>query len=70
MRGRGDVVEVVIANSAPTTSGSGPGTGRGLAGIRERVGADGGEVSWGKREDGGFELRALLTRLPLAVPAT
>jgi signal transduction histidine kinase len=69
VRGLGDVVEVVIANSAPTSSGSGPGTGRGLAGIRERVGAGGGQVSWGKREDGGFEMRAFLPRLPVVAPA-
>lgn len=36
------------------------GSGQGLAGMRERVAAVGGEVSAGPREDGGFEVEALL----------
>jgi signal transduction histidine kinase len=56
---RYDVV-VTIANSAPTHAGNGPGTGRGLAGIRERVAARHGRVSWGPRAEGGFEVRAVL----------
>ncbi|HEY3528842.1 MAG TPA: histidine kinase [Nocardioides sp.] len=58
---RGDAgVEVAVANSATEAPGAGPGTSRGLAGLRERVAACSGEVAWGPRADGGFELRALL----------
>jgi signal transduction histidine kinase len=62
VRRREESVEVVVANSAPTSAGSGPGTRRGLAGLEERVGAGGGAVTWGPRADGGFEVRA---RLPV-----
>jgi signal transduction histidine kinase len=59
VRRRDDAVEVTVANSAPTESGGGPGTGRGLEGIRERLAAVGaGHVTWGPMEDGGFALRA------------
>lgn len=63
---KGQQVRVQVTNSAPTRPGSGPVMGRGLAGIRERVAAVDGEVTWGRRDDGGFEVRAVL---PLAAPA-
>lgn len=63
-------VEVVVVNSAPTGAGAGPGTGRGLAGLHERVVAVAGRVSWRAREDGGFEVRALLPARSAAVPAS
>ena len=69
VRRRGSGVEIMIANSAPVDAGSGPGSGRGLAGIRERVAAAAGQVSWGAREDGGFEVCALLPSSTVAVPA-
>jgi signal transduction histidine kinase len=53
-------VEVSVTNTAPTGTASGAGTERGLAGIRERVFAQSGQVSWGTCEDGGFTLRAVL----------
>lgn len=55
-----DGVLVAVANSVPEQSGAGAGTSRGLAGLRERVLACAGEVAWGPRADGGFELRAWL----------
>lgn len=58
-----DDVTVVVANSAPSHLGDDPGTGRGLAGIRERVTAHAGRVDWGPRSDGGFEVRARLPRV-------
>jgi len=63
-------VELRVTNSAGSRAGgapvsalaSAPSTGRGLAGIRERVAACGGEVSHGPLADGGFELRAIVPR--------
>lgn len=55
-----DGVVVAVSNTAPSDPGSGPGTGRGLDGIRERVASLAGEVRWGPRPDGGFEVRAML----------
>jgi signal transduction histidine kinase len=71
IRRRGDQAEVLVVNSAPTGTGSqtGEGAGRGLAGLRERVAAAAGHVTWRGRDDGGFELRALLplpARMPVA----
>jgi signal transduction histidine kinase len=62
--------EVVVANSAPVGAGAGLGSGRGLAGIRERVVAGAGRVTWQPCPDGGFEVRALLPSQapPLASP--
>src|SRR5262249_22808761 len=60
VRRAGDDVLVTIANSAPEHPGSGPGTGRGLAGIRERVTDHAGGVDWGPQPDGGFEICAVL----------
>ncbi len=57
-------IEVVVVNTAPADpasgQGTGPGTGLGLTGIRERVGACSGQVTWRSLPDGGFEVRALL----------
>jgi signal transduction histidine kinase len=60
VRRRDDSVAVTVANSTPTASGTARGSGRGLAGIRERVAASAGRVVWRSRADGGFELCALL----------
>lgn len=65
----GDRIEAAVVNSAPAGPGSGAGTGRGLAGIRERLTAVAGEAAWRAREDGGFEVRAWLPRSPAAVAA-
>ena len=53
-------VGVTIRNGPPAAPGGARGSGRGLAGLRQRVAARGGEVRWGRRDDGGFEVRALL----------
>jgi signal transduction histidine kinase len=58
-----DVV-VEVTNTGGRHVPARPDTGRGLAGMRERAHAHGGEVSAGPA-DGGFTVRA---RLPLAAP--
>lgn len=70
VRPRGDIVEVAVSNSAPSVTGSGPGTGRGLVGVAERVRAAGGASTWGSLPDGGFGVRAQLPALtPESFPA-
>jgi signal transduction histidine kinase len=64
---RQDHVEVAVTNTAPTGSPESRGSGRGLAGIRERVTSCAGEVSWGHTAEGGF---MVLARLPIAVQLT
>jgi signal transduction histidine kinase len=61
------VVEIVNARAAGDAALAGIGTGHGLIGLRERVGACGGKVSSGPTPDGGWKLAA---RLPRRVPAT
>jgi signal transduction histidine kinase len=57
-------VEVRVSNTSGNTSAEGAaGSGRGLVGMRERVTACGGTLSWRRDADGGFEVRA---ELPLA----
>lgn len=68
VRRRGDAVEIVVVNSAPLRTGSGRGTGRGLAGLQQRVCASAGQVTWRPCADGGFEVRAILPRSRVAVP--
>ncbi|WP_328649142.1 histidine kinase [Amycolatopsis sp. NBC_00348] len=56
-------VEIEVANTAATVPRRAnarrePAGGRGLAGLRDRVGALGGEVTAGRRPDGGFRLHA------------
>ncbi len=52
-------VRVRVANAAPATpTAAGPGTGRGLAGLEERVTLLGGTLAAGPAGDGGYELVA------------
>lgn len=60
VRRRGDDLVVTVANSSATGPDRAAGSGRGLTGIRERVAACAGEVSWGPVPSGGFEVRAVL----------
>jgi signal transduction histidine kinase len=55
-------VEVDDDGRGPRTDGS-EGTGKGIVGMRERVGALGGELQAGPRPEGGFRVRA---KLPLS----
>ena len=55
-----DDVDVEVASDGPVTGSVRPG--RGLAGLRERVGGLGGELYAGERPGGGFTVRA---RVPL-----
>ena len=55
-------VEIEIADDGPGAASTN-GTGNGLVGMRERVAMFGGEFDAGRREDGGWSLRA---RLPVA----
>jgi signal transduction histidine kinase len=68
VRGGLDALTVEVANAAATreTAVAGFGTGTGLQGLRERVGACGGTVEAGPASGGGWLLRA---QLPRRVPA-
>jgi signal transduction histidine kinase len=61
IRSRGPRVEVVVTNGAPGRPVVGStGARQGLRGMQARVEACGGNLSWTRRADGGFELRAEL----------
>jgi signal transduction histidine kinase len=63
----GGRLEVSVANGPPTAPPSGlerTGGGRGLAGMRERVRACGGELTAGPAGDGGWRVLARLPRTP------
>jgi signal transduction histidine kinase len=62
--GAGVEVEVTDDGAGGSASAAGPGAGHGIAGMRERVAALGGELRAGPRPQGGFQVSA---RLPLAV---
>ncbi|MBW8800206.1 MAG: two-component sensor histidine kinase [Streptomyces sp.] len=63
--GKEITVEVGTDGSGPATASPG-GSGRGLAGLRERVAVLGGEFSAGRADDGRFVVRA---RIPAGSPA-
>ncbi|MEV5957820.1 histidine kinase [Streptomyces sp. NPDC051987] len=63
--GKEITVEVGTDGAAPVTASPG-GSGRGLAGLRERVAVLGGEFSAGRADDGRFVVRA---RIPAGSPA-
>jgi signal transduction histidine kinase len=56
-----DAIELAVADRGPG-SGDGGDPGHGLLGMRERVRLYGGELWTGRRDGGGFEIRA---RIPL-----
>ena len=56
---RPDELEIVVADDGPAGT-SLPGTGRGLVGMRERVGLYGGSLEAGRRQEGGFVVRVLM----------
>lgn len=53
-----DVVEIEVSDDGLVQHSNAPGAGIGLRGMRERIGAAGGEVSTGHREHAGFIVRA------------
>lgn len=65
VRRSGDRVDVTIRNGPATGPGGTVGSGRGLSGLREGVTACAGELRWGPRQDGGFEVHALLPALSM-----
>ena len=67
VRGGHDELLVEVVNGPATGGGllSGAGTGTGLTGLRERVGAVGGEFDAGPTGDGGWRLRARLGAGPV-----
>jgi signal transduction histidine kinase len=66
----GPTVQVRVTNTAGTRAAAVHGTGRGLEGMRERIAACAGRVSWSALSDGGFEVQALvpLTGVAEAAP--
>ena len=64
VRGAAQALTVEVANAAgaPEAEFAGSGTGNGIRGLRERVGACGGTVEAGPTPDGGWLLRARLPR--------
>jgi signal transduction histidine kinase len=61
-RGDREIAVEIGTDGAGSTAASPGGSGRGLAGLRERVGVLGGEFSAGHRDGGGFVVRA---RIPV-----
>jgi len=55
-------VDIEVSNEGPVDTAARPGSGRGLAGLRERISVVGGELRVGGRPDGGFTVRA---RIPV-----
>ncbi len=51
---------VAVRNGRATRPGSVSGSRQGLVGLQERVVAHDGDLCWGPREDGGFEVRATI----------
>jgi signal transduction histidine kinase len=62
VRYEGDELTLEITDDG-SGGGDGGGTGHGLVGVRERVEVFGGELETGRRDEGGYALRA---RLPLS----
>lgn len=58
-----DDITVDVTTQGPTSSAGG-GTGRGLAGLAERVSFAGGRLDFGPADDGGWRLRAVLPVSP------
>jgi signal transduction histidine kinase len=68
VRGSAAAIDVEVVNDAAEDAEAlaGHGTGNGLRGLRERVGASGGRLEAGPREDGGWRVAA---QIPCAVAA-
>jgi signal transduction histidine kinase len=64
--GAGEIAVEVGNDGSGSRTGAPGGSGRGLAGLRERVGALGGEFSADRRPGGGFVVRA---RIPTGTPS-
>lgn len=60
VRDEGRAVTVEVRNGTPAATGGPGGSGLGLLGLGERVGACGGDLVWGALPDGGFRVRAVL----------
>ena len=70
VQGGADALAVEVDNDPATNTGRpvGEGTGNGLTGLRERVGACGGTLDAGPRPDGGWRLSARIPRRTPALP--
>jgi signal transduction histidine kinase len=64
--GSADELRVEVTDTGGAPSAAGPGTGRGLTGLRERLAAYGGTLTAGRRPTGGFRVVAVA---PLRAPA-
>lgn len=66
LRDDGSTVTVVVRNTPPTQPRALPTGGSGLAGLRARLAACSGEIRWGRCDDGGFAVQAVLPRAQAA----
>ena len=60
LRYRDDAVELLLRDDGRGARPGGDGQGQGLRGMRERVDVHDGTLAAGPREDGGFEVHAVL----------
>jgi signal transduction histidine kinase len=69
LRYRDDAIELLVRDDGHGAQADSDGQGHGLQGMRERVDLHDGTLTAGPRDDGGFEVRAVITTEPVRTPA-